>query len=69
MYCRSYINITVGRKGGYHGLKRSQQKGKRKEGERIYWTEIRILLGILMNYLSLWGSGLVGLQNGHNTHT
>lgn len=22
-----------------------------------------------MNYLSLWGPGLVGLQNGHNTHT
>lgn len=60
----TYINITVGRKGGgYHGVKRSQQK------KRMYWTEERILLGILIYYLSHWGPGFVGLRNGHNTHT
>lgn len=35
----------------------------------MYWTEERILLGILIYYLSHWGPGLVGLRNGHNTHT
>lgn len=31
----TYRSIAVGRKGGYHGLKRSQQT------KRTYWTEVR----------------------------
>lgn len=52
-------------------MKRSQQQIKKEEKRERKFTELkvkRILLRILISYLSLWGSGLVGLQNAQHTH-
>lgn len=68
----TYTNVTVGRKEGISQIEKVTAKikkiKKREKRERKFTELKRIVLGILISYLPLWASGLVGLQQ-CTTHT